>query len=36
MIIDQKYEGHTKALTKDGLAPKIFPTLKEIWKKADA
>ena len=36
MKIDERYQGHTKALLKAGLAPKIYPTLKEIWKKADA
>ena len=30
------HPGHAKALSKAGLAPKIYPTLKEIWKKADA
>ena len=34
--IDEKYQGHVNALTKDGLAPNIFPSLKEIWKKLDA
>ena len=36
MKIDERYQGHAKALSKSGLAPKIHPTLKEIWKKADA
>ena len=36
MIIDEKYQGHAKALTKSSLASKIFPTLKQIWKKSDA
>ena len=36
MNIDEGYVGHAKALSKAGLAPKIFPTLKEIWKRADA
>ena len=36
MKIDERYKGHAKALSKAGLAPKIYPTLKEIWKKADA
>ena len=36
MKIDDRYQGHAKALSKAGLAPKIYPTLKEIWKKADA
>ena len=34
--MDERYQGHAKALSKAGLAPKIYPTLKEIWKKADA
>ena len=34
--IDEEYQGHAKALTKYSLAPNIFPTLKEIWNKADA
>ena len=34
--IDEWYVGHHKALSKAELDPKIFPTLKEIWKKADA
>ena len=33
--MDERYQGHIKALSKAGLDPKIFPTLKEIWKKAD-
>ena len=36
MKIDERYQGHAKALSKAGLDPKIFPTLKEIWKKEDA
>ena len=36
MKIDERYQGHAKALSKAGLAPKIYPTLNEIWKKADA
>ena len=36
MKIDERYQGHVKALSKARLAPKIYPTLKEIWKKADA
>ena len=35
MKIDEIYQGHAKALSKSRLAPKIFATLKEIWKKAD-
>ena len=35
MRIDEKYQGHAKALTESGLSPKIFPSLKEIWKKVD-
>ena len=34
--IDEIYQLHAKALSKAGLYPKIFPTLKEIWKKSDA
>ena len=36
MKIDERYQGHAKALSKAGLAPKVYRTLKEIWKKADA
>ena len=36
MRIDKRYQGHAKALSKYGLSPKIVPTLKEIWMKADA
>ena len=35
MNIDERYQGHAKALSKAGLAPKIYPTLQEIWKKVD-
>ena len=28
--IDERYQGHAKALSKSGLDPKIFPTMKEI------
>ena len=28
MKIDEKYQGHAKALSKSELAPKIYPTLK--------
>ena len=34
--IDWRYQGHAKALSKAGLSPKVYPTLNEIWKKADA
>ena len=36
MNVDERYHVHTNALSKSGLAPKIFQNLKEIWKKADA
>ena len=36
MKIDERCQGQAKALSKAGLDPKIFPTLKEIWKKEDA
>ena len=36
MKINKRYQGYAKALSKAGLDPKIYPTLKEIWKKADA
>ena len=36
MKIYERYQGHSKALSRSGLAPKIYPTLKEIWKKSDA
>ena len=35
MNIDERYQGHAKALSKVGMDPKRFPTMKEIWKKAD-
>ena len=28
MKTDKRYQGHAKALSKSGMAPKIFPTLK--------
>ena len=34
--IDERYQGHAKALSKAGLAHKTYSTLKEIWKKSDA
>ena len=36
MKIDERYQGQAKALSKAGLAPKVHPTMNEIWKKADA
>ena len=36
MNIYERYQGHDKALSKAGLAPKVHPTMNEIWKKADA
>ena len=36
MKIDGRFQGHSKALSKARMAPKLFPTFKEIWKKADA
>ena len=36
MKIDERYQGHAKALSKAGMAPKVYPTMNEIWKKADA
>ena len=36
MKIDERYQGHAKALSKARLAPKVYPTMNEIWKKADA
>ena len=36
MKIDERYQGHAKALSKAGLAQKVNPTMNEIWKKADA
>ena len=36
MKIDERYQGHAKALSKAGLYPKVYPTLNEIWKKADS
>ena len=35
MKIEERYQGHANALSKSGLAPKVYPTLNEIWKKAD-
>ena len=34
--IDERYNGLSKALSKSGLAPKIYQTLWEIRKKSDA
>ena len=36
MKIDDRYHGHAEALSKAGLAPKVYPTLNEIRKKVDA
>ena len=36
MKIDERYHGHAKALSKAGLAPKVYPTLNEIRTKSDA
>ena len=36
MKIYERYQGHAKALSKAGLDPKIYPALKEIWKKSGA
>ena len=36
MKIDERYQGHAKALSKAGLALKVYRTRNEIWKKADA
>ena len=36
MKIDERYQGHAKALSKAGLASKVYATLNEIWKKSDA
>ena len=36
MEIEERYQGHAKALSKSGLAPKVYPTLNGIWKKTDA
>ena len=33
MKIDERYQGHAKALSKAGLAPKVYPTMNEIWKR---
>ena len=35
MKIDEIYQGHAKTLSKAGMAPKVYPTLNEIWKKSD-
>ena len=35
MNIDERYQGHAKALSKARLAPKVYPTMNGIWKKAD-
>ena len=35
MKINEIYQGHAKDLSKVGLALKVYPTLNEIWKKAD-
>ena len=36
MKIDDRYQGHAEALSKAGLAPKVYPTLNEICLKAYA
>ena len=36
MKIDERYQGHAKALSKAGMSSKLYPTLNEIWKKVDA
>ena len=36
MKIYEGYPGHPNDFMKVGLAPKVFPSLKEFWKKADA
>ena len=36
MRIGREYQGRAKAFTKAGLAPNIFRSIKEIWKKVDA
>ena len=36
MRIGKEYQEHAKAFTKAGLAPSIFMSINEIWKKADA
>ena len=36
MKTDERYQGHAKALSKDGMAPKTFLTLTETRKKADS
>ena len=36
MKIYERYEGRAKALSKVGMAPKVFLTLKEVWKITDA
>ena len=36
MKIDERYQGHAKALSKAGMSPKVYPTLNKIWKKVDA
>ena len=34
--IDERYQGQAKELSKAGMAPKIYLTMRDIWKKADA
>ena len=36
MKIYERYQGNAKALSKSGMAPKVYPTLNKIWKKTDA
>ena len=36
MRIGREYQEHAKAFTKSGLAPNIFRSINEIWRKADA
>ena len=32
---DKHYPGKSNAVIKSGLSPKIFPSLKGVWMKAD-
>ena len=33
--VDTIYPAHTNALREAGLAPPVFPTMEELWKKQD-
>ena len=34
-VVDKIYPAHANALRKAGLAPPVFPTIGELWRKQD-